>query len=487
MRKYDLNNREKFDCPSCGQSNKFVKYVDNTTGNYIDSKYGRCDRETSCGYWEKPEQLYIQETESKIKYQIKDLYDSDCLNSDLYINKFHLVNGNTEHIYSKANLNNNTFIEGLLKRFDNNLVRKAYLNYKLGYCFNGSTIFPYYFNNSLKSGKIINFKPDLHRDKDVSPMWLHSAKTFYFKNKTNKLNEEINNLLYPDESIEYNHFMKYREVFTDDSESEKYCFSIPLFGWDLLSLSENKNKTICLVESEKTAIICSIVFPEYVWLASGGSTYLSQYKFCYYNNSNWLILPDLSTNDVTKNKWIESISKIKTKYSMYENFINYLPCDLSKENTLQAKDRGLDIADFILEFNGKCGKYENYIEYMKAVLSGCYEVQPTYKISTYESYCIGKAKEGISIENIPDSEYIISDELQQQLNEIVNIYNEKQLNEVVINTIDISHDNKLSAIIKPAKPVINSNNVDIRNRNIEDIVLINPDEYNVNSLNNKAI
>lgn len=45
-----------------------------------------------------------------------------------------------------------------------------------------------------------------------------------------------------------------------------------LFGEHLLSLYPDR--TVALVESEKTAVICAGFIPEYVWLATGGKTSL---------------------------------------------------------------------------------------------------------------------------------------------------------------------------------------------------------------------
>lgn len=366
MYKYALYNKEKFVCPSCGQANKYQRYVDISTGSLIDYKYGRCDREDTCQYWVKPDIEYVNESQGIIKPKVYDLYFSDSLDSNLYIEVFHLLKRKIG-AYMKLNLNKNNFVNGLMKRFDNNLVRKAYKDYKLGMCFNNSIIFPYYFNNELKTGKVISYSEDLHRNKNVNPNWLHSIRTFFYFNIYYANSDYVPNILFPKETKEFDEFIENRSDYTDDSECDKFDYCIPIFGWDLLSKKENKDKTICLVEAEKTAIICSIVFPEFVWLASGGKSFLQSYKFVYYSNRNWLIFPDLSTEDKTLNQWRESINKIKCKYNMNETFIDYKPKDTNDFNSL-ARLKGLDIADYILDYHFKCGEYSNYIEYMKSVL-----------------------------------------------------------------------------------------------------------------------
>ena len=48
--KYHLDKTSnKFNCPKCNKK-RFVKYVETETNHYAESQYGRCDRETNCGY-----------------------------------------------------------------------------------------------------------------------------------------------------------------------------------------------------------------------------------------------------------------------------------------------------------------------------------------------------------------------------------------------------------------------------------------------------
>ena len=57
-------------------------------------------------------------------------------------------------------------------------------------------------------------------------------------------------------------------------EQGKYC----LFGRHLLNRPDSQGKPVCIVESEKTAIIASIVYPEAIWMAAGSCYYLDYEK-----------------------------------------------------------------------------------------------------------------------------------------------------------------------------------------------------------------
>jgi hypothetical protein len=69
---------KKFRCPDC-QKKTFVLYVDAVTGNYLPEQYGKCDRESNCGFFQLPPPetkcLYVPfesiSEKSEKAYQIK--------------------------------------------------------------------------------------------------------------------------------------------------------------------------------------------------------------------------------------------------------------------------------------------------------------------------------------------------------------------------------------------------------------------------------
>lgn len=383
MYRYSLDSKQKFTCPGCGHVNKFVRYIDTTTGNYIDGFYGRCDRQDKCGYNESPTQEFIKESQGVIKYVLKDLNNSDELDLPRYIKYFHRINPSLHYdnqlIYD--NIRYNTLLMGLAEIFGIEKVQEAFDMYLLGMFVDGATIFPYLYDNRLKTAKIVFFNEDLHRNKDRYPIWLHSFKTVDFTTHDGRP-DILDNPFY---NTEYEYYLKHPDEYINEDEEDiprKYNLAIPLFGWDLIG--KYPNKTICLVESEKTAIICSIVFPEFNWLATGGKGFLQSYKFIYYSGRTWLFFPDLGKNNktkvTTKDYWKSKVKGISEKYSMFYYFIDFVPEPLTPNNNLSevfqqytfntnAEINGFDIADYILDYKLKCNGYDNYIDYMTYVLS----------------------------------------------------------------------------------------------------------------------
>jgi hypothetical protein len=68
-----------------------------------------------------------------------------------------------------------------------------------------------------------------------------------------------------------------------------------LFGEHLLN---DNSKPIILVESEKTALVASIVFPHYTWLTYGGMNGLTNDKVKVLAGETIIIIPEMSSKAV---------------------------------------------------------------------------------------------------------------------------------------------------------------------------------------------
>lgn len=97
--------------------------------------------------------------------------------------------------------------------------------------------------------------------------------------------------------------MKYSGVLPQEWELTQ-C----LFGEHLLK--KFPNKTVALVESAKTAIICSALMPDYIWLVTGGKNQFNERLKVLYNR-DVVAFPDVDGNTKVKDFHDLNISESK--------------------------------------------------------------------------------------------------------------------------------------------------------------------------------
>ena len=127
----------------------------------------------------------------------------------------------------------NDFFRYLVRTFGKDTAFELQSNYNIGTTKTGGTIFwQQDKSGKFRTGKVINYKPDGHRDKDKFSWFVHK-----------KIREDFN----------------YQQCF---------------FGLHLVSVE----KPIALCESEKTAVMMSVYEPQFTWIASGGSEMLNDIR-----------------------------------------------------------------------------------------------------------------------------------------------------------------------------------------------------------------
>ena len=215
---------KKFNCPKCGKK-RFVQYIETETGNYAESQYGRCDRETSCGYSMYPNNNSILNYEYIAPEPLIPSYiEKEILQKTL--TKYE-INPLTTYLY---------------RHYDEDKVNVTIDKYQVGTSnqFNNSTVFwQMDYTGNIRSGKIMDYDTSTgkrRKNKDGKPLihWAHSV------------------LKIPNYNL-------------------KQC----LFGLHLLN---DNVKQVAIVESEKTALIMSIEFPQYTWMSTGS---LRGFKYEY--------------------------------------------------------------------------------------------------------------------------------------------------------------------------------------------------------------
>jgi hypothetical protein len=217
--KYSLDKTSrKFICPNCNKKT-FVKFIDNETNQYLNPNNGRCDRESKCGYFKKPSSNCITTIENCITYVIQPTYHNKTVLQEFC---------NTKQ--------QSNFISYLLQHFDMKKVLQTIKMYHIGTTnyWHGATVFwQIDTKNVIHAGKIM----------------------LYNCNTGKRIKEPFNHVSWIHKQLKLNTFVL------------QQC----LFGLHNL-VHIKKGDTICIVESEKTAIIMSMVLPDFLWLATGSKT-----------------------------------------------------------------------------------------------------------------------------------------------------------------------------------------------------------------------
>jgi len=218
-------------CPGCGQKNKFSRYIDTETDEDLADHVGRCDRENNCGYHFTPKQYFAENPEQK------PLSLNGCSITETKAEEIKPVEYLPVHCWRAINKKyrmHNHFFAYLVSLFGEQIAAVVFDKYLIGstkHVKGGTIFFQVDEKARLRTGKIMLYDPVTGKRVKDDPdrtTWVHYI-----------LNLKIN---------------------------FQQCF----FGQHLLE--EFPDKTVCITESEKSAIIASVYFPEFIWLATGGAT-----------------------------------------------------------------------------------------------------------------------------------------------------------------------------------------------------------------------
>jgi hypothetical protein len=106
-------------------------------------------------------------------------------------------------------------------------------------------------------------------------------------------------------------------------------------------LKADKTKPVAIVESEKTAIIASVYFPKFIWLAAGSKEGLTGEKCKVLSGRRVILFPDLNSFD----KWLDKSKELSP-------LIHFRVYDLlERKASEEEKKQGLDLADYLIRFD----------------------------------------------------------------------------------------------------------------------------------------
>ena len=351
----------RFECPSCHRKGTFTRYIDTLTGEYLSEEVGRCDREDKCGYHYKLGQYLIDHPEEQerldlIRRRLEGgpsprarrhgdrqagstpapghlptrlarpaggigtggqearpplatadpqgspastacgLQPSPCTIPKEYLARSFGISSN--------------LVRWLCSLFDRDTkgfptLNRIAMDYYLGCTKEGDTIYWQIDGQGrIRGGKIMRYDPDTgHRVKGERKGvdWVHSR-------------------------------LKREGVLPEDWELSQ-C----LFGEHLLK--RRPQAPVCLVESEKSALVGYGCFPDSVWLATGGKSNLNPERLQCLRGRSVTLYPDLGAYGEWKAKGEEAARSIGFSLSV-SNLLEGIASEGERYE-------GLDIADYL--------------------------------------------------------------------------------------------------------------------------------------------
>lgn len=293
-------------CPNCKVKQTFTLYLDGNTGEPIHPTVGICNRAIKCGYHYPPRQYFNDHKYNKPNSAPLQAHTVRLKTSQRKIDCIPL-----SYVKQSVSFNSN-FVRFLCKHFSRDKIEKAMRNYALGATKNQSVIFwQIDINGKVRTGKIMQYNPDTGKR---------------IKNQSGAINW-VHNIL------------KKRNSKKGDTKFSNFNLCQCYFGEHLIRLYPDK--PIAIVEAEKTAVIGSIIFDNYNWLAAGNLNGLNVEKSRVLQNKNVVLYPDAGCYE----RWTKKSMQIKSQI-----FCNIKTSSLTEKHATKDQTKaGYDIADYIIE------------------------------------------------------------------------------------------------------------------------------------------
>ena len=306
----------KISCPACGRKQCFTRYVDEEGVVAFPDVVGICDHINSCGYHYSPKAFFADHPDMNTssgfdRYRVipqrqkpVELFLPSYVSKDIMTQTMTNYESNPLFLYLSG-------IWGEVK------TAQLMTHYNVGTSkkWGGSAVFwQVDIKGLIRTGKIMLYDSQTgHRVKEPNShvCWVHSE-------------------------LKLTNFHL------------RQC----LFGEHLLA--KNSAGPIGIVESEKTAIICSAFVPDILWLATGGMNgCFNAETMSVLKDRNVTLFPDLGAYEIWNQK-ASILSGICQRVVVFEM--------LEKNATDEQKSRGLDIADFLLEEPSKHQIFQSMIQ-----------------------------------------------------------------------------------------------------------------------------
>ncbi|MBX3241030.1 MAG: hypothetical protein KIT80_16105 [Chitinophagaceae bacterium] len=310
-RRFSLDkSTKKYTCPHC-RRRTLVRYKDHGVGELSPDHVGRCDRENKCGYHYPPKQYFAEKGIQAPRVERNTVPEPPKPVSFISweVLKASLKGYETNH-----------FVQFLINLFGIKVASQLVSRYFIGTSkhWSGATTFwQVDENGKIRAGKIMLYNPETgKRVKEPFPHihWAHKV------------------LKLPEFKI-------------------GQCF----FGEHLLV---DKTKPVAIAESEKTAVIASFFFPQFVWLATGGAAGGCPWRefsvFKVLKDRDVILFPDFGYTTSGKTcfqEWKDRAGTIMSRMKCNIRVSTVLEKNIPEEQRVN----GSDLVDFLIKRDEQTG------------------------------------------------------------------------------------------------------------------------------------
>ena len=245
--------QQKFECPQCGKRKCFVRYVDTHNDcQYVADEVGKCDHQHSCGYHYKPSEYFKDHQWAKEHYRSmpKKAFTPPPqppfrpLPMEYVVQSHSVQSTFWQWLTTDAGRRLGLTEERLQQVYDDYMIGATPRGHVI--CWQVDTL------QRVHGGHIMQYGADGHRKGYQG--WTHI--------------QLIRQGLLPQDWQLYQ------------------C----LYGEHLLGVHADKH--VCLVESEKTALLMALSDPSHLWLATAGSGGLAKEKLACLRGRRVTLFPD---------------------------------------------------------------------------------------------------------------------------------------------------------------------------------------------------
>ena len=204
----------------------------------------------------------------------------------------------------------------------------------------------------VHDGKVMYYQPDCHRDKGRNPTWVSAL--LRRRNPFPDSPHETSHCFFGAHLISPLNERLFRPPLTPPRSS--FARLLPKGrknsgGETAIAVMEGQGgrSPIAVVEAEKTAVILSELYPQYVWLAAGGLGEVQVDKFRPLRGHKVIMFPDTDPEGVAYKRWYEAAQRVMQQPFWEDSPPIRVSNVLERHASPEQKARKIDLVDFLFD------------------------------------------------------------------------------------------------------------------------------------------